>query len=152
MKRCLGCMELYEDTLNVCPHCGYVFGTKAEESVHMDPGTLLHDRYIVGKVLGYGGFGVTYLGWDGKLEQKVAIKEYLPGEFSTRMPGQSQITVFNGDKSEQFRDGLKKFVEESNFRMSRELSRYLTALKKTKQHISLWNILMVLHLRNTWIR
>lgn len=113
MKRCLGCMELYEDTLNVCPHCGYVFGTKAEESVHMDPGTLLHDRYIVGKVLGYGGFGVTYLGWDGKLEQKVAIKEYLPGEFSTRMPGQSQITVFNGDKSEQFRDGLKKFVEES---------------------------------------
>ena len=42
MKRCLGCMELYEDTLNVCPHCGYVFGTKAEESVHMDPGTLLH--------------------------------------------------------------------------------------------------------------
>lgn len=29
------------------------------------------------------------------------------------MPGQSQVTVFNGDKSEQFRDGLKKFVEES---------------------------------------
>ena len=79
----------------------------------MQPGTLLHDRYIVGRVLGYGGFGVTYIGWDGKLEQKVAIKEYLPGEFSTRMPGQSQVTVFNGDKSEQFRDGLKKFVEES---------------------------------------
>ena len=48
------------------------------------PGTLLHDRYIVGRVLGYGGFGVTYIGWDGKLEQKVAIKEYLPGEFSNK--------------------------------------------------------------------
>ena len=113
MKRCLGCMEQYDDALNVCPHCGYVCGTPAEESIHMQPGTLLHDRYIVGRVLGYGGFGVTYIGWDGKLEQKVAIKEYLPGEFSTRMPGQSQVTVFNGDKSEQFRDGLKKFVEES---------------------------------------
>ena len=106
-------MEQYDDALNVCPHCGYVCGTPAEESIHMQPGTLLHDRYIVGRVLGYGGFGVTYIGWDGKLEQKVAIKEYLPGEFSTRMPGQSQVTVFNGDKSEQFPDGLKKFVEES---------------------------------------
>ena len=112
-KRCLGCMELYGDGFSVCPNCGYVEGTPAEEAVHMEPGTLLYDRYIVGRVLGYGGFGVTYIGWDGRLEQKVAIKEYLPGEFSTRMPGRSQITVFNGDKSEQFHDGLKKFVEEA---------------------------------------
>ena len=106
-------MELYADTLCVCPTCGYVEGTPAEEAVHMEPGTLLHDRYIVGRVLGYGGFGVTYIGWDGRLEQKVAIKEYLPSEFSTRMPGRSQVTVFNGDKSEQFHDGLHKFVEEA---------------------------------------
>ena len=112
-KRCLGCMEQYGDDFSVCPNCGYVEGTSAEEAVHMDPGTILYDRYIVGRVLGYGGFGVTYIGWDGRLEQKVAIKEYLPGEFSTRMPGRSQITVFNGDKSEQFHDGLRKFVEEA---------------------------------------
>ena len=112
-KRCLGCMELFGDEFNICPHCGYRVGTLAEEAVHMEPGTLLHDRYIIGKVLGYGGFGVTYIGWDGKLEQKVAVKEYLPSEFSTRMPGQSQVTVFNGEKNEQFHDGLKKFVEEA---------------------------------------
>ncbi len=112
-KRCLGCMELFGDEFEICPHCGYIVGTPAEEAVHIEPGTLLYDRYIVGKVLGYGGFGVTYLGWDGKLEQKVAIKEYLPSEFSTRMPGQSQITVFNGEKNEQFYDGLNKFVEEA---------------------------------------
>jgi serine/threonine protein kinase len=106
-------MELFGDEFEICPHCGYVVGTHAEEAIHIEPGTLLYDRYIVGKVLGYGGFGVTYLGWDGKLEQKVAIKEYLPGEFSTRMPGQSQVTVFNGEKNEQFHDGLKKFVEEA---------------------------------------
>ena len=112
-QRCLGCMELFGDEFEICPHCGYIVGTQAEEAIHMEPGTLLYDRYIIGRVLGYGGFGVTYLGWDGKLEQKVAIKEYLPSEFSTRMPGQSQVTVFNGDKSEQFREGLKKFVEEA---------------------------------------
>lgn len=112
-QRCLGCMEMFGDEFTVCPYCGYIVGTEAEEAVHMDPGSLLYDRYIVGKVLGYGGFGVTYVGWDGKLEQKVAIKEYLPSEFSTRMPGQSQVTIFNGDKGSQFRDGMKKFVEEA---------------------------------------
>ena len=112
-RRCLGCMELFGDEFEICPHCGYIVGTHAEEAIHMEPGTILHDRYIIGKILGYGGFGITYIGWDGKLEQKVAIKEYLPGEFSTRMPGQSQVTVFNGEKSEQFHDGLKKFIDEA---------------------------------------
>lgn len=113
MKRCLGCMEIYEDEYDICPYCGFEDGTEAEEKIHMDPGTILADRYIIGRVLGYGGFGVTYIGWDGKLEQKVAIKEYLPSEFSTRMPGQSRVTVFNGEKSEQYYEGLKKFVDEA---------------------------------------
>ena len=113
LKRCMGCMETYGDEYDICPHCGYVRGTAADEAVHMQPGTLLHERYIIGRVLGFGGFGVTYLGWDGRLEQKVAIKEYLPAEFSTRMPGQTMVTVFEGDKGEQFRDGLDKFVEEA---------------------------------------
>ena len=115
---CLGCMEKYSQEFNVCPHCGYVEGTEVEEAVHMEPGTKLADRYIIGKVLGYGGFGVTYIGWDERLEQKVAIKEYLPSEFSTRMPGDPTVTVFSGDRSEQFLEGLDKFVEEAK-RLSR---------------------------------
>lgn len=106
-------MEQYDSGLEMCPYCGYVDGTEAEEAIHMEPGSLLHDRYIIGRVLGYGGFGVTYIAWDGKLEQKVAIKEYLPSEFSTRIPGQSCVTLLGGEKNEQFRDGLVKFVEEA---------------------------------------
>ena len=112
MKRCLGCMQLYEEG-SVCPHCGYIEGTEVEEAIHMSPGTILRNRYTVGKVLGFGGFGVTYIGYDSVLDTRVAIKEYLPSEFSTRVPGQSQVLVFDGDKSEQFRDGMKKFVEEA---------------------------------------
>lgn len=112
-RRCLGCMEQYDDKFKVCPHCGFVIGTRAEIDIQMQPGSLLHDRYIIGKALGSGGFGVTYLAWDGRLEQKVAVKEYLPGEFSTRMPGSSLVTVFNGEKGEQFNDGMKKLIEES---------------------------------------
>ncbi len=113
MRRCSGCFKEIDDELELCPYCGFVEGSPAEEAVHMHPGTILNDRYIIGKVIGFGGFGVTYVAWDGKLEQKVAIKEYLPSEFSTRMPGQSQVTVFTGDKSEQYIQGLNKFVDEA---------------------------------------
>ena len=111
--RCLGCMQPFDAENKVCPHCGYAVGTPAEEAIHMTPGTVLSERYVVGRVLGYGGFGVTYIGWDERLQQRVAIKEYLPNEFSTRVPGHSQVTVFDGDRQEQFLDGLKKFVEEA---------------------------------------
>ena len=112
-KRCMGCMELYDPEYGVCPHCGYLDGTPADEAVHMSPGSVLEGRYVIGKVLGYGGFGATYIAWDPVLEQKVAIKEYLPSEFSTRMPGEATVTVFGGDRSEQFREGMEKFVEEA---------------------------------------
>lgn len=112
-KRCMGCMELFDEKLEVCPKCGYIEGTPVEEAIHIIPGSLLHNRYIIGRVLGYGSFGVTYIAWDGKLERKVAIKEYMPSEFSTRMPGQSCLTIFSGDREEQFKDGLKKFVDEA---------------------------------------
>ena len=113
MRCCFGCFENIKDDLEICPHCGYKEGTQPEEAIHMNPGTVLADRYTIGKVIGYGGFGVTYIGWDAKLEQKVAIKEYLPSEFSTRMPGQSKVSIFSGIRNEQFSAGLNRFVDEA---------------------------------------
>ena len=74
---------------------------------------MLLDRYLVGKVIGYGGFGVTYIGWDSILQQRVAIKEYLPSEFATRSMGQADVTVFGGNKAQQFADGMAKFIDEA---------------------------------------
>lgn len=112
-KRCMGCMKEYGEAYDVCPHCGYVEGTPAKEAYHMEPGTLLHERYTVGRVLGYGGFGITYIGWDALLEQVVAIKEYLPSEFATRVPGEEAITVYSGEKTHQFSIGRDKFSDEA---------------------------------------
>ncbi len=113
MHRCLGCMEEYKEEYDVCPFCGYEKGTPPKEAYHMLPGTLLAERYIVGQVLGFGGFGVTYIGWDKVLARKVAIKEYLPSEFSTRIPGQTEVTTYAGERQEQFESGLGKFIEEA---------------------------------------
>ena len=113
-KICMGCMAPFEEEFEICPFCGFVEGTKATVAFHMEPGSILRERYIIGKVLGFGDFGVTYIGWDAVLELKVAIKEYLPSEFSTRFPGQSQVIIFeDGSKYKQVIDGLIRFIEEA---------------------------------------
>ncbi|MDD3253287.1 MAG: PASTA domain-containing protein [Lachnospiraceae bacterium] len=110
---CFGCMEEYEGDYDVCPYCGYVQGTPAKEAYHITPGVMLKGRYKVGRVLGSGGFGITYIGYDMILEKKVAIKEYLPTEFATRMPNQTMVTVYTGEKQEQFLAGMKKSLDEA---------------------------------------
>ncbi len=113
MTRCLGCMSKSEMQDGVCPLCSYKTGTPVENSLHMQPGTMLLGRFLIGKVIGYGGFGVTYIGWDSTLQQRVAIKEYLPSEFATRAMGQTHITVFGGNKAAQFSSGMAKFIDEA---------------------------------------
>ena len=112
-RLCMGCMREYDDQFDVCPHCGYAFDTPAKQSYHIPPGSVLQGRYIVGRVLGFGGFGVTYVGKDYLMDRKVAIKEYLPSEFATRMPTQQKVTVYSGDKEEQFKEGLVKTLDEA---------------------------------------
>ncbi|MCD8083701.1 MAG: PASTA domain-containing protein [Clostridiales bacterium] len=112
-RLCMGCMKEYDDRFEVCPYCGYAFDTPAEQSYHIPPGTVLENKYIVGKVLGFGGFGITYVGWDYLMQRKVAIKEYLPGEFATRMPTQIPVTIYSGEKEEQYKEGLAKTIEEA---------------------------------------
>lgn len=113
MHRCLGCMTQYKDEYNMCPYCGYERDSKPAEAYHIIPGTLLASRYIVGRALGFGGFGVTYIGYDCTLDRKVAIKEYLPSDFSTRVPGQIDVTAYEGERTEQFESGMNKFLNEA---------------------------------------
>lgn len=104
----MGCMQEYDDQYEICPYCGYRVNTQGEQAYYLTPGYILHKRYIVGKVLGAGGFGVTYIGWDYMIKRRVAIKEYLPSELATRRPGEEALTIYGGDQETQFRDGVKK--------------------------------------------
>ena len=63
-KRCMGCMGEYDEGLAKCPLCGYERESEAKEAYHLPPGSVIGDRYMLGRVLGFGGFGVTYIGFD----------------------------------------------------------------------------------------
>ena len=72
-NKCLGCMEDFRGY--PCPNCGYDPGADKGNGYALPPETILYGKYLVGRVLGQGGFGITYVGWDLALERKVAIKE-----------------------------------------------------------------------------
>lgn len=68
--------------------------------------------YTIDKVLGQGGFGITYLGHDNNLDQRVAIKEFLPSEFAVRGDDQSIRPVTSG-QAEMYDWALDRFIAEA---------------------------------------
>ena len=89
--------------------------------------TVLAGKYLVGPVLGEGGFGITYAGYDLNMETRIAIKEYFPVELVTRDTtrltspdgkavsggGSDRVISLSGEKSKTYQQGLKKYVDEA---------------------------------------
>lgn len=107
---CMGCMEPRAGAA-MCRACGYLEGTPPANPVHLPPRTVLRDHIVLGRVLGHGGFGIAYLAWDQDLEVKVAVKEFLPGDFATRSADGS-VTPYSGESKDHFEYGLTSFLGE----------------------------------------
>src|SRR5439155_8098772 len=69
-------------------------------------------EYRIEKLLGVGGFGLTYLATDANLNLRVALKEYLPGDIALRGPDQS-ILPSSSESAEDFMWGKRRFLDES---------------------------------------
>lgn len=113
MVRCLNCMKIYEEQYNICPHCGFIKGTPPKEAYHLSPGANLTERYMIGTVLGFGGFGITYRAWDNILEKMVAVKEFYPNGIVNRIPGQSEVIIYTGERANEFQKGKERFLAEA---------------------------------------
>ena len=68
--------------------------------------------YLVDKVLGQGGFGITYLAHDPNLDQFVAVKEYLPMELAVR-DGDNSVYPASEANGERYKWGLERFISEA---------------------------------------
>jgi len=109
---CMGCMEP-RSTAGACPRCGWHEGTAPESPLHLPAGTALHDQYVLGRVLGHGGFGITYLAWELNLACKLAVKEYLPHGVAARTTGDTTVRPFSAQARQDYEWGLEKFLDEA---------------------------------------
>lgn len=120
---CLGCMKEKPMITQVCPRCGFSLEEyrKTEGSQVLPAETILHGRYLLGRVLGQGGYGITYLAMDLKREERVAVKEYFPTHFAGRRGtydfsiGTSYFDVQVTGNLETFKKGMEDMEQEAQF-------------------------------------
>ncbi|MCD8118345.1 MAG: protein kinase [Lachnospiraceae bacterium] len=115
MYRCANCMGEMSDGQAACPRCGFDAANYRQPPHAMKINTILAGRYLVGRVLGQGGFGITYVGYDLKLELKVAIKEYYPGNQAERNHTYSNNISwsFTSTQLQDWKDGVDRFLSEA---------------------------------------
>ncbi len=116
-KVCLGCMRETNGE-EICPYCGFSLKNyETERNIRILPaGTILNGKYLLGKVIGDGGFGITYLALDLNLQVPVAVKEYFPVGLASRdtADGKNEtLSLLSGDKERFYKMGLHSFSEEA---------------------------------------
>ena len=79
----------------------------------LKPGTVLQNRYLIGSVLGEGGFGITYIGLDKVLAMRVAVKEFYPAGAAHRASVVSGDVIITRGKEPMYRRGVERFVQEA---------------------------------------
>lgn len=113
MPYCYSCFKT-QDGDGPCPHCGYDPAQDAGKFPQALPhGSILAGQYITGRVLGQGGFGITYLALDNKTGKRVAVKEFLPDTMAGRASGTLSVTAHSGDRGDNFQYGLERFLDEA---------------------------------------
>ena len=121
-RLCMGCMELLENTGVPCPKCGFSLKDYQQPENSMPPYEILNGKYLVGKVIGIGGFGITYIGWDFYQSKKVCIKEYFPKGVAKREQTTTYSTEYStysmdvftvNTKKAAYLGGLKGYIKEA---------------------------------------
>ncbi len=108
MGLCLGCMNKL-DINGLCNHCDYDPKTPQAKS-YLKAGTVLDDRYIVGRILSFNGEGVSYIGYDKVASEKVVVREYFPDTLCRRAEDSDRIIV-NQDCLAKYKTFMSEFAE-----------------------------------------
>ena len=108
---------------------------------HQHPGALPKGyrigEYEIVRVLGAGGFGITYLAFDHQLDGPVALKEYFPAEAARREPGWGVAPSTTGSRT-LFTWGLDRFIAQSiHLSLRPPISQFSQAARFQKEEVSL---------------
>ena len=110
-KICIYCMQEKPQADGVCPHCGKDNRNYERNPQHLPPMTPLNGKYLLGRALGQGGFGITYIALDTHLQVPVAIKELYLKDINRRNSGHT-VTLTNNDIA-LFEENRKRFLQEA---------------------------------------
>ena len=106
-------MEELSRDLHYCPKCGKSLQVNVRP-YQLKPGTILNGRYLIGTIIGRGGFGITYIGRDLNLDIKVAIKEYFPEGYAQRHNEVTSALMITDDSGKEFYERQKSnFLQEA---------------------------------------
>ena len=97
-RLCLKCMHELPAPGAVCPNCGFSVSAYTPAPHHLPPYTILKGCYMLGAVLGEGGFGITYCAYDLNRARRVAVKElFIIGVVTRENSGVTLVDQsFNG--------------------------------------------------------
>ena len=109
---CFRCMNRLPAPDEVCPRCGWNNQDRRNGEGELPFASLAH-KYIIGKALGRGGFGITYVGLNIALGTRVAIKEYFPAEISRRADNGADIVASAPEYEELYNRGKQKALTEA---------------------------------------
>lgn len=94
-----------------CEHCGWELISKGSRNGVLPELTKLHDRYLIGRTLGIGGFGVTYIAYDTFTSERRAIKEFMPLDIAVR--NGIEVVESSANNLEIFEHCRKNFINEA---------------------------------------
>ncbi len=105
---CLGCMTP-KGSGQECRNCGYIEGTP-QVLPYLTPGTILANRFLIGRHIRFSSEGVTYIAFDRQSGRRVDVCEYLPRNICTRRAGNDAIVVRSNAKT-VYSDYLSDFLD-----------------------------------------
>lgn len=111
---CMKCMIGKLNEEGKCTCCGATDSSEKNGSLHLPVRSILKGKYLIGRVIGEGGFGITYIGFDLDLEVRVAIKEFCPKQYVGR-EAEDGLTIYpyNEKDAEFFENEKQKFINEA---------------------------------------
>ena len=113
-KLCIYCMREKKNKDDICPYCGGSMANYKKDDYELSPFTILNGRYLLGRVIGAGGFGITYIALDLVLERRVAVKEFFMGEAMYRTKACAvTVSTINEAQDEMYRNSKEKFEREA---------------------------------------
>ncbi len=109
---CYRCMAKLDKEVSICPKCRGLIPYIPNDSRDIAPGALLHSRFIMGRSIGRGGFGATYLAYDLEERCVCAVKEFFPDKMCER--AEDQVSVHPLPEDERRYMGYKSsFIDEA---------------------------------------